>query len=107
EHAGAFYELGEHALVVSPFDIHGTARGLHEALQMPPAERHKRAEALRDQVKGADVRRWFADQVVDALRDLSSQAKKSSTPPMPSSSQSAASRTVSGVPSETTPKARQ
>ena len=31
EDAGAFYELGEHALTVSPFDVYGTAKALHQA----------------------------------------------------------------------------
>jgi trehalose 6-phosphate synthase len=44
--AGAFAELGPHALEVEPFDVSGTARVLARALEMPPAERRRRAEAL-------------------------------------------------------------
>jgi trehalose 6-phosphate synthase len=80
EHAGAFYELGEHALTVSPFDLYGTANALHRALTMPPEEKRKRAQALRDLVKKSDIREWFYDQVDDAMRAFESQAKKDSTP---------------------------
>jgi trehalose 6-phosphate synthase len=76
EQAGAFYELGTHALVISPFDIYGTAEAMHQALTMPADDRHKRAEALRKQVQHASVKTWFYDQVEDAL---SSHARKAST----------------------------
>jgi trehalose 6-phosphate synthase len=68
EYAGAYYELGEHALTVSPFDIHSTAETLHRALHMPETERRQRAEGLRRQIRQADIRRWFENQVEDALR---------------------------------------
>jgi trehalose 6-phosphate synthase len=80
EHAGAFYELGEHALTVSPFDIYGTANALHHALDMPPEEKRKRAEALRALVKKANIRNWFNDQVDDAMRAFESQTNSDSTP---------------------------
>ncbi len=80
ENAGVFYELGEQALTVSPFDIFGTANALHQALTMPPEEKRKRAEALRALVKKADIRSWFYDQVDDAVRAFESQSKNDSTP---------------------------
>lgn len=89
EHAGAFYELGDHALTVSPFDTYGTAEALHQALTMPEEERLARANKLHDIVKQADVNRWFYAQVEDALNDLRSQARKSSTPDTPGSKPSA------------------
>lgn len=73
EHAGAFYELGEYALIASPFDAYGTMKAMHEALTMPEDERHRRAEALRELVRGSGVRRWFYNQVEDALQALFSQ----------------------------------
>ncbi|GAB4522802.1 MAG: glycosyltransferase family 20 protein [Anaerolineae bacterium] len=100
EHAGAFYELGDHALVVNPFDIYGTAQALHAALTMPGAERERRALALREQVQTADVRAWFKAQLRDAR---SSHASKSSTPDTPSTKKSAASSTDNGVSEEATP----
>lgn len=80
ENAGVFYELGEQALTVSPFDIYGTANALHQALTMPPEEKRKRAESLRALVKKADIRSWFYDQVDDAMRAFESQSKNDSTP---------------------------
>jgi trehalose 6-phosphate synthase len=79
EFAGAFYELGEFALTVSPFDIYGTANAIHRALTMPPEEKRQRSEALKAIVTKADIRRWFSDQVEDVMRAFSNQAKKDST----------------------------
>ena len=79
EHAGAYYELGNHALTVSPFDIYSAAEAMHHALTMSGDERRQRAEALRKTVQGAGVKTWFYDQVEDALAALNSQAKNAST----------------------------
>jgi trehalose 6-phosphate synthase len=79
EYAGAFYELGAHALIVSPFDVYGTAEALHAALEMPETERKSRAKAMRELVTRNDVREWFKAQVDDALRAFSSQVNKSPT----------------------------
>jgi trehalose 6-phosphate synthase len=80
EDAGAFYELGDHALTVSPFDTYGTANAIHQGLTMLPEEKRKRAEALKKIVLNADIRDWFYNQVDDAMRASKSQAKKDSTP---------------------------
>jgi trehalose 6-phosphate synthase len=103
EHAGAFYELGDHALNVSPFDTFGTANIMHQALTMPPEERRTRAEALREIVHHADIRPWFFHQVKDALTALESHSSNSSTPATPETLISEFSKTNSGVPSERTP----
>jgi trehalose 6-phosphate synthase len=79
ESAGAVYELGDHALQVSPFDVHGMASAMHQGLTMAADERHKRAAAMHKIVRSADVKTWFYDQVDDALTALRSQDKKSST----------------------------
>lgn len=89
EHAGAFFELGDHALTVSPFDVYGTAEAIHQALAMPVEERHARAEALREQVKQADIKQWFDNQIQDALAASSSQRKKAETSDVPVASASA------------------
>ena len=73
EYAGAYYELGDHALTVSPYDIHSTVEALHRALQMPFEEKQERASALRSIVKGADIKDWFQAQVKDALKDIEAQ----------------------------------
>ena len=98
EFAGVFYELGDQALTVSPFDIYGTAIALHRALTMPPEEKRKRAEALRALVKKADIRSWFYDQVDDAMRAFNNQSKKDSTPATPPTMKSASVKTTKGVP---------
>lgn len=100
EYAGAFFELGEQALTVSPFDVYGTAEMMHKALTMSGEERKKRAEALRKSVVEADVRDWFNAQVEDALRALSSQSRKSSTSATPKASKSAVSSTSAGASSD-------
>jgi trehalose 6-phosphate synthase len=97
EHAGAFYELGDDALSISPFDTFGTAEALHEGLTMAPEERRERAENLRALVTQGGVRRWFYTQVEDALRMLNSQSRKSSTSETPETMTSAASPTASGM----------
>lgn len=88
EHAGAFYELGEHALVVNPFDLYHTAEAMNQALVMPADEKHRRAEALRSQVREAGVKVWFQNQLDDALTASINQAKNASTPPTPSTQKS-------------------
>jgi len=69
EQTGAFDELGEHALAVSPFDIYGTASAIHQALTMPLEDRRERAEMLREIVAGSDIKYWFERQVEDAVSD--------------------------------------
>lgn len=106
EHAGAFYELGEHALTVSPFDIYSTAKEMHRALTMSRSQREKRAKALEKTVRNAGVREWFFNQVQDALAALDNQSKKSSTSDTPESITSEEAVTTSGVSSDSTPKAK-
>ncbi|MCL4250649.1 MAG: trehalose-6-phosphate synthase [Anaerolineae bacterium] len=67
EFAGAIYELGDHVLKISPFDVYGTAEAIHQALTMPYEERTQRATALREIVQRAGVKEWFSRQVNDAL----------------------------------------
>lgn len=67
EQAGAYAELGDHALGVSPFDIYGTAQALHEGLSMMPEERRTRASALREIVASRGVTDWFKGQVDQAV----------------------------------------
>lgn len=65
EGAGAALQLGEHALMVSPADVEGTADAIYQALTMPFSERQRRARALRESVEQEDVREWFQDQLAD------------------------------------------
>src|SRR5690606_16737195 len=67
ERAGAYYELGDESLVISPYDVYSTAEAMHRALTMPAEERARRAEALRKRVREHGVTEWFYNQVSDAL----------------------------------------
>jgi trehalose 6-phosphate synthase len=61
--AGAAAELGEHALLVNPFDVTGTAQALHQALVMPAEERMSRCRALARAAGALPPTTWFADQI--------------------------------------------
>ncbi|MFC8271413.1 trehalose-6-phosphate synthase [Streptomyces sp. NPDC057271] len=65
--AGAYEELREDALTVNPYDVSETARALHRALTMPPAERADRSKRLAAAATALPPQRWFLDQL-DALR---------------------------------------
>jgi len=67
--AGAADELGQHALMVNPFDISQTAHALHEALGMSAQERTRRSAALATAAAAMPPSRWFSDQL-DALDQL-------------------------------------
>ncbi|MDQ3891828.1 MAG: trehalose-6-phosphate synthase, partial [Actinomycetota bacterium] len=58
ENAGAYEELGEHALTVNPFDIDEQADALYEALTMPEEERVRRAEALKRIIEANTIEEW-------------------------------------------------
>ena len=65
ENAGAYEELGEHALTVNPFDIDEQADKIYEALNMPDDERARRAEALKQTVMKNDIEEWVEAQLKD------------------------------------------
>jgi trehalose 6-phosphate synthase len=65
ELAGAYEQLQEHVLAVSPTDLEGTVRALHQALTMPGDERRRRSEALRQIVIDEDIIRWLEHQLSD------------------------------------------
>jgi trehalose 6-phosphate synthase len=65
ENAGAHEELGEWCVTVNPFDVWGQAEALHEALSMEPAERRRRIEGIRAQVRANDVHAWLAGLLAD------------------------------------------
>ena len=70
ENAGAYEEVGEWAEGVDPSDVSGQADALYEALTLEPAERRRRAEAIRDHVRAHDIRKWISAQLedLDAVR---------------------------------------
>ncbi|MBL8861640.1 MAG: bifunctional alpha,alpha-trehalose-phosphate synthase (UDP-forming)/trehalose-phosphatase [Planctomycetes bacterium] len=57
EFAGAASELAG-AVLVNPYDVEGTAKGIAAALDMPREERHERMRLLRARVASADVHGW-------------------------------------------------
>jgi trehalose 6-phosphate synthase len=67
--AGAAAELGDHALMVNPFDISDTAAALHQALLMADSERSRRCRSLAEAAGAVPPTLWFADQLaaLDAL----------------------------------------
>jgi trehalose 6-phosphate synthase len=65
ENAGAHEQLGEWALTINPLDVSGQADALYEALTLDPAERRRRAEAIREHVRAHDIREWVDAQLAD------------------------------------------
>jgi trehalose 6-phosphate synthase len=61
--AGAAAELAEHALMVNPFDVSGTAAALHEALVMSDAERVRRCRSLAAAASAMPPTAWFTSQL--------------------------------------------
>jgi trehalose 6-phosphate synthase len=60
--AGAATELGGAALLVNPYDVEGTADGLHQALLMAPDERAARADSLAEASRVGAPHEWFTAQ---------------------------------------------
>jgi Trehalose-6-phosphate synthase len=65
ENAGVHEELGEWALSVNPLDISGQADALHAALVLEPAERRRRAAAIRGHVRAHGIQEWLGAQLAD------------------------------------------
>ena len=65
EGAGASEELGEAALIVSPYDLVDMAEAMHQALGMGAKERKKRARELRARVQEHSVADWLYSQLLD------------------------------------------
>ena len=64
--AGAVNEL-KHALIVNPYHTVQIANALNHALTMPLDEQMQRMRALRTTVKNANVYKWAADMLGDAI----------------------------------------
>jgi trehalose 6-phosphate synthase len=63
ENAGAHEELGDWVLTVNPFDVAGQAEAIHQALEMPAAERRERLDAIRGWVREHDLEAWLDGQL--------------------------------------------
>jgi len=55
------------ALLVNPYDTHGTAEIVQQALQMPLDERRERHQKLLQRIREQDVH-WWRNGFLDALR---------------------------------------
>ncbi len=66
--AGAAEQLRE-ALLVNPYDTHGTAETIQIALQMPLAERQKRHQKLLERIRQQDVH-WWRTTFLQTLSDI-------------------------------------
>jgi trehalose 6-phosphate synthase len=66
--AGAAEQLKE-ALLVNPYDTHGTAQAIHHALTMPLDERINRHKALLDRIRKFDVL-WWSSSFLRALHEV-------------------------------------
>jgi trehalose 6-phosphate synthase len=66
--AGAADDLADGALVVNPFDTAELAETLATAIAMPPDERAKRAERLREGASALPPQDWFGRQRDDLAR---------------------------------------
>ena len=73
ENAGSHEGLGEWALTVNPFDVHGQAEAIHTALTMDASERHARIEGIRSHVREHDLTAWIAAQLGDLDRVASAR----------------------------------
>ncbi len=68
ENTGAHDELAQWSLVINPFDVVGQAEAIHAALELSPADRRARIEAIRAQVREHDVTAWIEAQLGDLDR---------------------------------------
>jgi trehalose 6-phosphate synthase len=69
--AGAAEQLKE-ALLVNPYDTHGTAQTLQHALRMPLEERRLRHQKLLTRIREQDVH-WWRNSFLEALRTAPSE----------------------------------
>ena len=65
ENAGSWYELGDHAMVVNPFDIEAGAQALYRALSLPDDARSRLSEQLRHSVRAYEISSWIQRQLED------------------------------------------
>ena len=65
ETSGAYDQLAEGAVPVSPTDVEGTMEALYAAITMPADERKRRAAALSDAVNRQDINHWICRQLED------------------------------------------
>ena len=67
--SGAFQQLAEASIPISPADRLETAEALYRALMLPQEERHRLSQLAREEVERDDLRRWTEQQIQD-MNDL-------------------------------------
>ena len=65
ESCGAYPQLKDHVLAVSPTDIQGTMEGLFQGLNMAPSERRQKAKDLYESISKEDLNDWLCSQLED------------------------------------------
>jgi trehalose 6-phosphate synthase len=65
ETTGAYHQLCEGALGVSPADVKGTTEALYEALTMSGEERERRARLMTESIETEDIAHWICRQLED------------------------------------------
>ena len=85
EGAGSFSELGPHTVAISDaLDLEATEQALEEALDLTPAERRRRARALRETVESRASEDWIEAQIDDlAAIQAGGEPKTGFTPANP------------------------
>ena len=63
--SGVHSQLADGAISVSPTDIEGTMKALHQAITMSPEDRKDRATRLFDSVSREDITHWITQQMED------------------------------------------
>ena len=63
--SGVHHQLAEGALTISPTDIEGTMKALHQAVTMAPEDRKHRASLLVDSINREDITHWLCRQLTD------------------------------------------
>ena len=69
ETEGAYPQLAQGVLPVSPADVEGTMQAMYDALVMPAKDRQQRRALLVDAIEREDITHWFQRQFED-LRAL-------------------------------------
>ena len=78
EAVGAYEQLEEHVLAVSPTDLEGTTQALYQALTMSPDEKKKRARGLKKSIEEEDITNWLWHLLQDAVNLLEEPSSPSS-----------------------------
>ncbi|MFX7845345.1 trehalose-6-phosphate synthase, partial [Acinetobacter baumannii] len=63
--AGAAEQMKQ-ALIINPYDTHGAAQVIQQALQMSQGERRERHAALMENIRQFDVH-WWCREFLDTL----------------------------------------